>query len=98
MLSQNPQDKEEAVPAIGNDWIRKYSMCRGMLTVPANETENAETGLHWFPIDKIDQGTAIVSMDTAFALTSAVGTDLGAWTQMTHACLENRISTSFFTN
>ena len=98
MFSQNPKDKEEAVPAIGNDGIRQYSMCGRMLTVAANEAEDAEAGLHWFPTNNINQSTTIVGMDTAFTLAATVRTGLSVGAQTIHALPENRISTSFFTD
>ena len=98
MLSQDPEDKEEAVPAIGNDGIRQYSMCGRMLTVAANEAENAKAGLHWSPTNKINQSTAIVSMDTAFTLAAAVRADLSVGAQTIHALPKNRFCTSFFTD
>ena len=54
MLSQDPEDKEEAVPAIGNDGIREYSMCGRMFAVGANKAEDAEAGVHWSPTNKIN--------------------------------------------
>ena len=98
MLSQDPYDKEEAVPAIGNDGIRKYSMCGRMFAIAADKAENAEAGLHRSPTNKVNQSTAIVSMDTTIALAATVRADLSSGAQMIHALHENRFSTSFFTD
>lgn len=98
VLSQDAEDKEQAVPAVGDDRIREHSVRGRTLTPAADQATDTQTDLHRPPIDEFDQGSAIVAVDTHLTSASTARTGFGSRAEMIHTTLKNGFSGSFFTN
>ena len=62
-LSQDTQDKEKAIAGIGDNQIREDSM--GVPAAITDQPEDSDFLHNGFPLDKVDDAAAIVSMDPA---------------------------------
>lgn len=62
VFRQNPQNKEQAVAAVRDDGIRQNGMSGLWTALLAGKTADAQTELHWMAINKLNQGSAIVSV------------------------------------
>ena len=62
-LSQDTQDKEKAIAGIGDNQIREDSM--GVPAAITDQPEDSDFLHNGFPMDKVDDAVAIVSMDPA---------------------------------
>lgn len=59
-LSQDTQDKEKAIAGIGDNQIREDSM--GVPAAITDQSEDSDFLHNGFPMDKVDDAAAIVSM------------------------------------
>lgn len=71
MFREDTEDKEQPVSGIRDDEIREDGMC---MPAGADKAEDAEFMAHWFSIDKINNGTPVIGVDMAGALSAAAGT------------------------
>lgn len=98
VLSQDAEDKEQAVPAVGDNGIREHSVRGRMLTPAADQAADAQTDLHRPSIDEFNQGPAIIAVDPHLASASTARTDFVSGLKMIHTTLKNGFSGSFFTD
>ena len=80
------EDKKEAITGIGDDHIREDGM--GMPAAYADQPEDRDFLCDGFPMDKIDDAAAIVSMDMAVAGGTADGAGLPFGAERSHIGLE----------
>ena len=83
---QDTEDKKEAITGIGDDHIREDGM--GMPAAYADQPEDRDFLCDGFPMDKIDDAAAIVSMDMAVAGGTADRAGLPFGTEGSHIGLE----------
>ena len=83
---QDTEDKKEAITGIGDDHIREDGM--GMPAAYADQPEDRDFLCDGFPMDKIDDAAAIVSMDMAVAGGTADGAGLPFGAERSHIGLE----------
>lgn len=87
VLRKNTEDKEQSVSGIGNDKIREDCMC---MPTGADEPCNTEFMTDRFCIDKVGNGTAIISMDMAGTLSAAAWTGSDFRTECFHKRIKER--------
>ena len=83
---QDTEDKKEAITGIGDDHIREDGM--GMPAAYADQPEDRDFLCDGFPMDKIDDAAAIVSMDMAVSGGIADGAGLPFGAERSHIGLE----------
>lgn len=87
VLRKNTEDKEQSISGIGNDKIREDGMC---MPTGADEPRNTEFMVDRFSIDKVSDGTAIISMDMAGTLSAAAWTGSDFRTESFHKRIKER--------
>lgn len=87
VLRKNTEDKEQSVYGIGNDKIRKDCMC---MPAGADEPCNTEFMTDRFSVDKVRNGTAIISMGMAGTLSAAAWTGSDFRTESFHKRIKER--------
>lgn len=98
MFCQYPENKEQAVPTVRDDGIRQNGMGGSGAALIASQTADAQTELHWMPINKLNQGSVIVSMDMHLTPANAIRTSLSRCLQILHIVVKNRFTGSFFSD
>lgn len=81
ILRKNPEDKKETVGGVRDDEVREDGM--GM-AAGTGKAQDAEAVADRTPLNKVNKGAVIVSMDSAGAFRPAAGTGLGFGTETGH--------------
>ena len=88
VLSQKPQDIEQAIAVIRDDDIWQGGM--GMFTVVTENPHHTKIGFFPLADPKINDRTSVVVVDVAVAGTSADGTGLLFWLKFIHVGIEQK--------
>lgn len=87
VLRKNAEDKEQSVSGIGDDKIREDCMC---MPTGTDEPRNTEFMTDRFCVDKVGDGTAIISMDMAGTLSTAAWAGSDFRTECFHKRIKER--------